>query len=134
MTSDNPSRTIWQISAGPASRSYVDVFLQYGVALVGPGDAGPWTPARDDGEFEGGFVRRFASELAVGDVLVLRTGLATVAAIGLVAGAYEDENAFDDVNGWGLQHMRRGGCRRLSAGRTPARAGVGATTPRRSRA
>src|SRR5258707_9750544 len=109
MMSDSPSRTIWQISAGPASRSYVDVFLQYGVALVGPGDAGPWTPARDDGEFEGGFVRRFASELAVGDVLVLRTGLATVAAIGLVAGAHADENAFDAGDGRGPQHMRRGG-------------------------
>src|SRR5258708_10398750 len=108
MTSDNPSRTIWQISAGRASRSYVDVLLKYGVALVGPGDAGPWTPARDDGEFEGGFVRRFASELAVGDVLVLRTGLATVAAIGLVAGAFADENALAHVDGWDPPHMRRG--------------------------
>src|SRR5258708_16312881 len=115
MTSDNPSRTIWQISAGRASRSYVDVLLKYGVALVGPGDAGPWTPARDDGEFEGGFVRRFASELAVGDVLVLRTGLATVAAIGLVAGAYQDEKALDDVNCLGPQHMRRGESRRVPA-------------------
>ena len=35
MASDNPSRTIWQISAGPASRSYVGVFLKHGVALVG---------------------------------------------------------------------------------------------------
>ena len=77
MTADNPSAAVWQISAGPASRSYVDVFLKYGVALIGPGDAGPWTPERDDGEFEGGFVRRFASEVAVGDVFVLRTGLAT---------------------------------------------------------
>src|SRR5260221_11290941 len=129
MMSDSPSRTIWQISAGPASRSYVDVFLQYGVALVGPGDAGPWTPARDDGEFEGGFVRRFASELAVGDVLVLRTGLATVAAIGLVAGAYEDEKAFGDVNCWGLQHIRRGGWRRLAGGDTLAKGGLRANPP-----
>src|SRR6516225_9415342 len=100
MTLESPAWTIWQISAGPASRSYVDVFLKYGVALVGPGDAGPWTPARDDGEFEGGFVRRFANELAVGDVLLLRNGITTIAAVGLVATEYVYVNAFDDVNGW----------------------------------
>jgi hypothetical protein len=37
----------------------------------------------------------------------LRTGLATIAALGLVAGDYHFENAFDDVNGWDLQHTRR---------------------------
>jgi hypothetical protein len=98
---------MWQISAGPASRSYVEVFLKHGVALIGPGDAGPWTPTRDDGDFEGGYVRRFASEVAIGDVFLLRTGIATIAAIGLVASSYEYVNAFDDVNGWDLQHTRR---------------------------
>jgi hypothetical protein len=100
-------RSVWQVSAGPASRSYADVFLKYGVALIGPGDAGPWTPQRDDREFEGGFVRRFASEIATGDVFLLRTGLATITAVGLVAGDYLYANAFDDVNGWDLQHARR---------------------------
>jgi hypothetical protein len=98
---------VWQISAGPASRSYADVFLKHGVALIGPGDAGRWTPERDDGEFEGGFVRRFASEAAGGDVFLLRTGIATIAAVGLVADEYQYVNAFDDVNGWDLQHARR---------------------------
>jgi hypothetical protein len=49
-------RAVWQISAGPVTRTYADVFLKHGVALIGPGDAGPWTPGRDDDEFEGGFV------------------------------------------------------------------------------
>ncbi|MBI2833276.1 MAG: hypothetical protein HYX76_02485 [Acidobacteria bacterium] len=57
-------RAVWQISGGPASRSYAEVFLKGGVALIGPGDAGPWAPERDDDEFEGGFVQRFASEAA----------------------------------------------------------------------
>src|SRR5207249_5545845 len=43
-----PARAVWQISAGPASRSYADVFLKHGVALIGPGDAGLWKPERDD--------------------------------------------------------------------------------------
>jgi hypothetical protein len=98
---------IWQVSAGPASRSYADVFLKRGVALIGPGDAGPWTAERSDEAFEGSFVRRFATEISPGDAVLLRTGLAKVAAVGLVAGGYEYLNAFDDVNGWDLQHVRR---------------------------
>jgi hypothetical protein len=100
-------RSVWQVSGGPALRSYSDVFLRHAVALIGPGDAGPWSSDRDDNEFEGGFVRRFASEVSPGDIFLLRTGLATIAAIGLVVGDYVYVNAFDDVNGWDLQHVRR---------------------------
>ncbi len=100
-------RSVWQVSAGPVSRSYADVFLKYAVALIGPGDSGAWTPDRDDGEFEGGFVRRFASEITSDDVLLLRTGLATIAAFGVAASEYAYLNAFDDVNGWDIQHGRR---------------------------
>ena len=64
-------QAVWQVSGGPASRAYADVFLKHGVALIGPGDAGPWTTARPDDAFEGGFVRRFAAEVAEGDVLFL---------------------------------------------------------------
>lgn len=101
------SRPVWQISGGPPSRSYAEIFQRHGVALIGPGDAGPWAPERDDLEFEGGFVRRFASEIATGDVVLLRTGIATIAAMGLVASEYLYWDAFDDVNGWDLQHARR---------------------------
>jgi hypothetical protein len=47
------SRAVWQVSGGPPSRAYAEVFLWHGVALIGPGDAGPWNTERDDGEFEG---------------------------------------------------------------------------------
>lgn len=99
--------SIWQISAGPASRSYADVLLRHGVALIGPGDSGAWAPERSDEAFDGSFVRRFACEIAAGDVMLLRTGLARIAAVGVVVGGYEHVNAFDDVNGWDLQHTRR---------------------------
>ncbi|MGH7343472.1 MAG: hypothetical protein ACREK4_01045 [Candidatus Rokuibacteriota bacterium] len=127
------TRAVWQISAGPASRSYADVFLKRGVALIGPGDAGPWNPERDDDEFEGGFVRRFASEAAAGDVFLLRTGLATITAVGLVAGGYLYLNAFDDVNGWDLQHARRVRWCRLPAEHAFRSAAFGANPPRCSR-
>ena len=102
-----PNRSIWQLAGGPASRPYADVFLKHGVGLIGPGDAGPWKPERSDDEFEGGFVRRFAKEMQVGDVLVLRTGIASISAVGIVASDYLYLNQFDDVNGWDLQHARR---------------------------
>ena len=57
-------RKVWQVSAGPASRSYADVLLKHGVALIGPGDAGAWRPERDDSAFDGSFVRRWVPELA----------------------------------------------------------------------
>lgn len=100
-------RAIWQISGGPATRSFADVFLRHGVALLGPGDAGHWSADRPDEEFEGSFVRRFASEAQVGDVFLLRNGLSRINALGIVASEYLYLAQFDDVNGWDLQQARR---------------------------
>ncbi len=131
MTGNAPA--VWQISGGPASRSYTDVFLRHGVALIGPGDAGAWTPGRDDIAFDGSYVRRFANEIAPGDVVLLRAGLATIAAVGLVAGEYCYANAFDDVNGWDLQHARRVRWCPLPVAHAFAGAAFGANPPRCSR-
>ena len=100
-------RTIWQLSGGPASRSYADVFVRHAIGLLGPGDPGRWHAERSDEDFDGSFVRRFACEMKVGDVVLLRTGLSKIRAVGVVAGDYEYRNQFDDVNGWDLQHARR---------------------------
>jgi hypothetical protein len=101
--------------------------------LIGPGDAGRWTPERNDGDFDGSFVRRFASEVAPGDLVLLRSAIATIAAVGLVAGDYLYLNAFDDVNGWDLQHARRVRWCRLPAEHTFGSAAFGANPPRCSR-
>ena len=98
---------IWQVSAGPADRSYADQFLKHGVALIGHGDTGPWCSEWSNPEFEDGFVRRFAMKLGIGDTVLLRTGLSTIRAVGLVASGYQYLPQFDDVNGWDLQHGRR---------------------------
>jgi len=100
-------RNVWQVSGGPGSRPYADVFLKYGVALIGPGDAGPWRPERNDEEFDGGYVRRFSTEIQLGDVFLLRTGISSICSVGLVASEYLYLPQFDDVNGWDLQHARR---------------------------
>jgi len=75
--------------------------------LIGPGDAGKWTPERGDEEFGGRFVRIFANEVQEGDIFLLRSGMSKIKAIDLVAGAYSYLDQFDDVNGWDLQHGRR---------------------------
>ena len=99
--------SVWQVSAGPANRRYAEVFLRFGVALIGPGDAGPWRPGRSDADFEGSYVRRFAVDARVGDPVVLRIGTSRIAAVGLFAAEYEHLSQFEDVNGWDLQHARR---------------------------
>lgn len=98
---------VWQVSARSTARSYAETFLSYGVALVGPGDAGRWSVDRGDAEFDGPHVRRFATDALVGDTILLRTGLARISAIGLIASEYLYLEQFDDVNGWDLQHARR---------------------------
>jgi hypothetical protein len=105
MTFGTPA--VWQIGMGPGTGSISDVFLKHGIALIGPGDAGPWRPGRNDPEFEGPSVRRFASEVKEGDVFLLRTGVARIRAVGLVASEYLYLEQFDDVNGQDLQHARR---------------------------
>jgi hypothetical protein len=45
--------------------------------------------------------------MAVGDAILLRTAISRIRAVGLLAGDYLYVNAFDDVNGWDLQHVRR---------------------------
>jgi hypothetical protein len=72
MLAQATTRGVWQVSGGPANRSYADIFLRHAVALIGPGDAGPWRPGRDDSAFDGGFVRRFATEVQPGDIVLLR--------------------------------------------------------------
>jgi len=99
----NPS--VWQVSGGPIQRAYEDVFLRHGVALIGPGDAGPFNPNRPDRSED--VVRRFATEMRAGDILLLRSGISSIRAIGIVDGNYQYLPQFDDVNGWDLQHARR---------------------------
>jgi len=95
---------IWQVSGGPVDRPYAGLFLKHGVALIGPGEDGPWCADRPESD---NHVRRFAEILRVGDLLLLRTAISELVAVGLVAGEYEFLEAFDDVQGWDLRHGRR---------------------------
>lgn len=100
-------RPVWQVAGGGWDRDFSDQFLKHGVALIGPGDSGPWRPERDDEDYEGSYVRRFATEVHCGDVMLLRLGAYTLRAVGIVASEYIHLEQFDDVNGWDIQHARR---------------------------
>lgn len=101
---DPRTTAVWQVSGGPVDRPYAELFLTHGVALIGPGDDGPWRAERPG---SAGPVRQFAQDLRVGDLLLLRTAINEIVAVGLVAGEYAFFEAFDDVQGWDLRHGRR---------------------------
>ena len=89
---------------------YGDLFLQYGVALIGPGGGGAWpnfVAPWYDPESER-IVQQFAEGPEAGDIILLRPGtVSSIHAVGIVACDYQFLGQFDNVYGWDLQHGRR---------------------------
>lgn len=103
---------VWQIAAGDSERDYKDLFLDHGLACVGPGDPGPFNEypeqyARTRPAYRA-FMRPFCVELAEDDLLLLKRGAPggkwAVEAVGRVDGRYVYEPRLEDVEGWDLQH------------------------------
>jgi hypothetical protein len=65
---------IWQVAAGDGERAYWDVFLQFGVMLIGPGTAlGDYR--KNKAKYEKQHVRalpRFAEEANKNDLVVIK--------------------------------------------------------------
>jgi len=97
---------IWQIGGGSAGKSCAEEFLRHGVACIGPGDLGPW-PGAYPKDKTTRFIRQFAEETQVGDIIILRQGRSAVKAVGIIASDYMYLTQFEDVDGWDLQHARR---------------------------
>ena len=110
---DIAERSVWQQAAGDNDRNYVELCLKWGVILNGPGHLGRWPDCRQplrDAEWSArklSDLRRFCEEMRDGDVVVLRLGTNVVPAVGIVMGDYAWCDAFGDVDGWDLQHVRR---------------------------
>lgn len=106
---DLSGRNLWQVGAGDTERSYADVCLRHGVMLIGPGRLGRYTeeayaPLGDIRHS----IRRFCLEARRGDVVLLRLGTGRVVAVGEIADDGADwHEAFCDVDGWDLRHIRR---------------------------
>lgn len=109
---DLTGKKVWHHSAGDGQRDYADVCLKWDVALVGPGDLGPWQDCGSDLHKQVGprkltVMKRFFEDVKDGDIVVLRIGTRAVAGVGSVVGGYSYHNLFGDVDGWELQHVRR---------------------------
>lgn len=107
--------TIWQVAAGDGTRDYADVFLQFGVILVGPGSAGNYRTNKDTYKDTNSrsyrpFIKTFATAVKVGDLVVLKRARGRqweIIAVGEVTSEYLHREVFGDVEGWDLQHCRR---------------------------
>jgi hypothetical protein len=108
----------WQVAAGEGARDYSDVFLRYGIMLIGSGNPGSYFGNEDYYRSRpwGAQVVRFAKYVAEDDRVILkrphhRRKLEEekwqIQAVGYVAGDYEYVEQFDDVEGWDLQHYRK---------------------------
>ena len=107
--------TIWQVAGGDGSHDYTDVFLKYGVFLVGPGSEGDYFSNKkaynDTNESSSRpFIRVHAEEILKNDILALKRPAGPnweIIAVGQVSSDYTHESTFSDVDGWDLQHCRK---------------------------
>src|ERR1039458_2718702 len=102
----------WQVAAGDKSRNYVDLCLKWDVVLNGPGGSSPWPLCEPElAEYTSQRkltdLRRFCDQMTHGDIVVLRLGTDEIYGVGTVEGKYQWSEAFGDVDGWNLNHIRR---------------------------
>jgi hypothetical protein len=106
---DLTGKTLWQVGAGDTERSYGPICLQHDVMIAGPGKLGRYDENlyAHVGEIRHS-LRRFCKEAHRGDVVLLRLGTGKVLAVGEIAdGGVDWLEAFADIDGWDLCHVRR---------------------------
>lgn len=106
---------IWQVAAGDGSRDYADVFLKFGVILVGPGSEGDYFSNKEaynntESEASRPFMQVIAEKMSKGDMVILKRPHGSeweIVAVGEVASDYLYCEIFGDVDGWDLRHCRK---------------------------
>ncbi len=98
----------WQIGTGDDTRMYLDIFLSFGVALVGPGYPGiegePSTEIfykEHSNKHNWGAVLK---QVKRGQWMIAKKGKGCIVALGHVIEEYNYSHIFSDVEGWDLQH------------------------------
>lgn len=105
-------RTYWQHAAGDSNRVFSETCVKYDVVLNGHGKYGHFI---ENDEYKNTNIssrkrtdlKRFACDIKDGDIIVLRLGTSTIAAVGVIVGEYEWLGQFGDVDGWDLENARR---------------------------
>jgi hypothetical protein len=108
MNLDN--KTVWQQAAGDGETKYPHICLKWDVILNGPGGEGAWPDCADcidRAPRKISDLRRFCDEMQEGDIVILRSGTASVYGVGEVVGNYSWLHEFSNIDGWDLQHVRR---------------------------
>jgi hypothetical protein len=102
-------KTLWQVGAGDTDRSYGEICKKFDVMIVGPGKLGRYEDSAyaQLGDIRNS-IRRFCTKARRGDVVLLRLGTGSVLAVGEIDDdSPEWLDAFADIDGWDLQHVRR---------------------------
>ena len=89
--------TIWQVAAGDGNHDYADVFLQFGVILVGPGSERDYFLNRDAYESRESWPSSPAENLAVCDLVALKRAHGRdweIVGVGEIISEYRFENVF----------------------------------------
>lgn len=104
---------IWQQGGGDGDRNTVDICLRNGVIINGPSAFGPWDYYARTTYANNGIshrkctdIERFVSGVQDGDIVLLRQGTSQVYGVGRVIGEYEYIDAFSDIDGWDVAHVR----------------------------
>lgn len=111
---DLENTPIWQQAAGDNDRNYVDICLRWGVILNGPSAIGPWETdaarlymANEVSPRKCADLERFGVKMQHDDIVVLRLGTKDIHAVGRIVGKYQYHEAFLDIDGWDIAHVRR---------------------------
>lgn len=107
----------WQIAAGNGQIDLTGILQNLNVALLGPGRYGDYfdNKSRYEKISDGHLIKRFAEEVQIGDIFVLKhienphKKIWHIMAVGEVKSPYRYEPIFDSVDsrGWDMQHCRR---------------------------
>lgn len=103
----NIGKQYWTVAAGDGERNYSQVFLDFGVMLIGPGNRGSYL------DFPNNYaditaIREFIA-IKPNDVVILKKGSREIVAAGIVDNSepsYFHSEVFGDVDGYCLQHGR----------------------------
>lgn len=99
-----------QLMSGDQSRDFSKVMLDFGVAIVGPGEPGPISIHKEHYVKMNEWSKMSWLEyIQAGDRIVMHSGQSVIQAVGEVRRAngpiYQYSNCFADVDGWDLQHF-----------------------------
>lgn len=111
----------WVVAAGDGNRNYADICLEHGVVIMGPSYCGDWLNRwSQDGLKADEVLRRdkwsshvianlnsFVTDVKPGDLVILRLGTSEIHGVGIVAGEYDYNELFSDIDGWDLAHTHR---------------------------